>query len=170
MKKNISTAYTSTSTSKILELLQDDLEKLEEWSRLFPPEKLQQPLAKGKRSFTETLAHLINVEARTSEAIYRALLENEPLMAEIHPERDWGNLLRFDLLDFFDLLAYFKLRRQVLLRVLSVLTEDEWSRTIREAGKKRKESIYWLARSLVLHEGEHLQDITDKLGQTKKRS
>ena len=74
-----------------------------------------------------------------------------------------GKLLRYDLLAFSDLLGYFKLRRIVLLRVLGSLTEEQWSRSIREAGKKRKESVYWRARSIAIHELEHLSDIESKL-------
>ena len=89
---------------------------------------------------------------------------DEPLIADIHSERDWGKLLRFDLLDFPELLVYFKIRSKVLLRILSALTEAQWSRPIREEGKKRKESIYWRARSLALHESEHVSDLERKIG------
>jgi hypothetical protein len=64
--------------------------------------------------------------------------------------------LRYDLLDYSDLLAYFALRRTVLLRVLNALTEGQWARSVREAGKQRQESVDWRARSLPLHEPEHL--------------
>jgi hypothetical protein len=60
-------------------------------------------------------------------------------------------------------MAYFKLRRTVLLHVLASLTEEQWSRSIREAGKKRKESVYWRARTIAMHELEHLSDIESKL-------
>ncbi|HCK64838.1 MAG TPA: hypothetical protein DHW49_01100 [Anaerolineae bacterium] len=91
-----------------------------------------------------------------------ALLSHEPLFADVHPDRDWGKLTRFDLLDFSDLLDYFKTRRKILLRVLSGLKEAEWSRTIREEGKKRKESVYWRARTIVMHELDHVGDLEKK--------
>jgi hypothetical protein len=125
--------------------------------------KRNHPLGEGERSLTETLAHLVNSEARTSESIYLALLLDEPLMANIHSERDWGQLLRYDLSDFDDLLAYFKFRRVVMLRVMSGLNEMQWSRAIREEGKQRKESVYWRARSLALHEVEHVGDLEEKI-------
>ncbi|HET6823142.1 MAG TPA: DinB family protein, partial [Anaerolineales bacterium] len=125
-------------------------------------EQLCQPLGAGERSFTEDLAHLIHSEARTSEAIYLALLLEEPLIPDVHSERQWGKLLRYDLLSCSDLLIYFKLRRLVLLRVLASLTEEQWARPIREEGKKRKESVYWRARSLAMHELDHLNDLQNK--------
>jgi hypothetical protein len=163
MQKPISTELTNANVTKVATLLADTPGELERLSKGLSSERLCQPLGSGERSFTEGLAHLINSEARSSEAIYLALLANEPTFPDIHSERQWGKLLRFDLFPFSDLLTYFKLRRHVLLRVLASLTEEQWARTIREEGKKRQESVYWRARSLAMHELEHLSDLQSKL-------
>ena len=163
MKKTISTEITHSNIAEIIGLLAETPNALEAISKSVSAERLLQPLGKGERSFTEDLAHLIHGEARSSEMIYQALLVDEPYVADIHPERDWGKLLRFDLLDIPDLIAYFKTRRKVLLRVLSALTEDQWARVIREEGKKRKESVYWRARTIVMHELDHVGDLEKKL-------
>lgn len=162
MKKIISTEATNSNIAKVKDLLADTPLKLEGLSKRLPAEQLREPLGAGERSFTEDLAHLIHCEARSSEAIYLALLAEEPVFIDIHPERQLGKLLRFDLLAFPDLIAYFKLRRTVLLRVLDSLSEVQWSRSIRESGKKRKESVYWRARSMAMHELEHLLDMERK--------
>lgn len=163
MKKGISTELTNTNIVKVKELLADTPVQLASLSRSLRHEQLRQPLGSGERSFTEDLAHLIHCEARSSEAIYLALLVDEPLVPDIHPERQWGKLLRYDLLEFSELLVYFKLRRTVLLRVLASLTDEQWGRVIREAGKKRQESVYWRARTIAMHELEHLFDLQRKL-------
>ena len=119
MKKTISTDQTPENIAQVLEILTESPVRLAALSKSVPAERLSQPLGKGERTPTEVLAHLMNGEAISSEMIYQALLVKEPLFADIHPERDWGKLLRFDLLDFAELLAYFKIRRKVLLRVLS---------------------------------------------------
>jgi hypothetical protein len=136
---------------------------LERFTKELSEPQFQEPLDSGERSFTETLAHLINTEAISSQAIYLALLVDEPILIDIHAERDLGKLLRYDLLPFTDLMTYYRLRRTVLLRVLASLTEDKWSRCIREERKQRKESVYWRARGIALHELEHLQDLENKL-------
>ena len=163
MKKAISTDLTTENIAKVMELLAETPPQLEVLSQPLSAEQLCQPPGKGERSFTEVLAHLIHTEARSSEAIYLALLVDAPLLPDVHPERQWGKLLRYDLLPFSDLLAYFKLRRAVLLRVLASLTERQWSRTIREPGKKREESVYWRARTIAMHELDHLTDLQSKL-------
>ena len=38
---------------------------------------------------------------------------------------------------------------------------------IREEGKQRKESVYWRARTLALHELEHITDLERKLLKTE---
>ncbi|MBL8099204.1 MAG: DinB family protein [Anaerolineales bacterium] len=167
MNQKISTDQTLENISKILEILTETPKKLEALSKGLSKEQLREPLGKGERSLTENLTHLINGEARSSEMIYQALLSHEPLFADVHPDRDWGKLTRFDLLDFSDLLNYFKIRRKILLRVLSGLKEAEWSRAIREEGKKRKESVYWRARTIAMHELEHVGDLEKKIGTIK---
>lgn len=169
MKKDISTDITPSNISRVLEMLQDTSGKLDRLSKSLSIDKLNQLLGVGERSFRETLAHLLNSEARSSEAIYLALLLDEPLMADVHSERDWGKLLKFELLEFAELLSYFKLRRKVLFRVLSALTEAQWARSVQEEGKKRKESVYWRARSLALHEAEHVHDLERKIGSGKHK-
>ncbi|HET9910116.1 MAG TPA: DinB family protein [Anaerolineales bacterium] len=163
MKKAISPDQSPANIAKVIEILTETPQKLEAVSKVLTSEASRQPLGDGERSFTQDLAHLLNGEARSSEMIYQALLSNEPAFADIHPDRNLGKLLRFDLLEFKDLLAYFKLRRAVLLRVLSGLKEADWSRSIREEGNQRKESVYWRARAIAMHELDHLGDLERKL-------
>jgi hypothetical protein len=163
MKKSISTDLTPANIAAVVEILAESPARLEALSKSLPAEKFRQPLGKGERTLTEVLAHILNTEACSSEMIYQALLVDEPFFADIHPERDWGKLLRFDLLEFPELLAYFKTRRKILLRVLSELTEAQWGRTIQEEGKKRRESVYWRARTIAMHELDHLGELEKKL-------
>jgi hypothetical protein len=163
MKKTISTKVTSANIAQILGLLAETPGMLEVLGRSVPVKKWKHPLGEGERSLTETLAHLVNSEARTSESIYLALLMDEPLIVTIHSERDWGRLLQYDLSDFDELLLYFKFRRKVMLRVLSDLSEAQWFRAICEEGKQRKETVYWRARSLALHEVEHVGELKEKI-------
>lgn len=167
MKKAIATDQTRENIAKVMEVLTESPARLEALSKSVSAEKLRQPMGKGERTASEVLAHMINGEARSSEMIYQALLVDEPFFADIHPERDWGKLLRFDLLDFSDLLVYFIVRRKVLLRVLSGLKETDWGRVVREEGKQRKESVYWRARTIAMHELDHLGDLEQKLGNIK---
>ena len=163
MKKPVSTDFSASNLAKVLEILTEAPKTLSVLSKSVSKEKWKQPLSKGERTPTEVLAHILNSEARSSEMIYQALLVNEPYFVDIHPERDLGKLLQFELLDFSELLAYFNTRRKVLLQVLSNLKEKDWERVVREESKQRKESIYWKARSLALHEAEHVGELEEKL-------
>lgn len=164
MKKTVSTDLTGSNIARVTAMLADAPQKLAGLSQDLSEIQLRQPLVPGERSFIEDLAHLLNSEARSSEAIYLALLADRPLLVTVHAEREWGKLLRYDRLPFSDLLHYFKLRRALLLGVLTSLDESQWSRVVREEDKKRQESVYWRSRALALHEQEHLSDIERKLG------
>src|SRR5688572_3853885 len=118
MKKAISTEPTPENIAQVLDLLADMPVRLEGLVHDLTDAQLCQPLGHGQRSYAETIAHLVHCEDRSSEAIYLALLVNEPLLPEVHPERQWGKLLRYDLLGVSDLRIYFKLRRAILERVL----------------------------------------------------
>lgn len=163
MKKTIPTEQTPENIRQLLDLLADTPARLDALAAPLLPEHLTQPLAPGERSITETLAHLVNSEALTAESICLALLKKEPLLHRLHAERDLGKLLRLDRYPFHDLLAYFTFRRQVLLDVLGPLTEKHWSRTVRQEGKARRESVYWRTRGQALHELEHLLDMEAKI-------
>src|SRR5688572_21145311 len=103
MEKTISTDLTNANIAKVMGVLAETPAQLEGLSKSLSEAQLRESLGAGERSFTEDLAHLIHSEARTSEAIYLALLLEEPLMPNVHSERQWGKLLRYDLLSFQDL-------------------------------------------------------------------
>ena len=163
MKKQISTDQTEANIEKVLRLLAESPERLEKLSKRLSDKKLHEPLGTGERSFTEVLAHILNCEAITTESIYLALMLKEPAIRRVHAERDLGKLIRLDQMPFGELMTYFKFRRAVLLKVLSSLTDKQWSKMMREEGKQRKESVYWRARGQALHELEHIQDLEVKL-------
>lgn len=163
MKKQITTEQTEENIREVLQLLSETPAQLERLSRGLSDKELHEQLENRERSFIEAIAHLLNCEARSSEAITLALLAKEPMLAPIHPQRDLGKLLRFDQYPLDELLKYFEFRRRVLLNVLNSLRDNQWSRVIRQEGKQRKESVYWQARGLALHEMEHVQDLERKL-------
>jgi hypothetical protein len=164
MTKRLSTAATPANIASVLRLLAAAPHMLADLAALRPPEALAVPLGVGERSFLQDVAHLLHCEARTAEAIGLALLLDTPLLPDLHPERDWGRLLRYDLCPCDELMAYFRLRRVVLLRILHALTPAQWGRAVSGQGKQRQESVYWLARAQALHEQEHIADLTAKMG------
>ncbi|MBL8164701.1 MAG: DinB family protein [Anaerolineae bacterium] len=166
MKKAISTTLTPANIASVTALLTATPHTLSALSAGRAPEALRQPLGVGERSFIEVVAHLVNSDERTTETIYAALLLDEPLVLAIHPERDWGKLLRYEQCECAELLAYYSFRRATLLRVLNGLSAAQWERSIREAGKQRAESVYWRARAMALHEAEHVAELESRLTQT----
>lgn len=164
MKKSISTRLTKANIAKVMELLAKTPQSLVTLSKDFTPETMTHPLRAGDRSFMEIVVHILNCEERTTESIYAALLLHEPLILDIHAERQWGKLLRYEQFECAELLTYLGFRRKVLLQTLDGLTDVQWERAIQEAGKQRKESVYWRVRGMALHEAEHLDQIETRFG------
>lgn len=158
-KKRMSTERTSENIAAVLALLEASPGRFETLAEGMEEEGLRRPLRPGERSMTQNLAHIINCEARSTEAMLAALLLPEPLIPQIHPERQLGKLWRMDTYPYAQLLAYFTFRRQLMLGVLRSLTDKQWARRIQEPGKQRRESVYWQARSQALHEDEHLAEM-----------
>ncbi|MEJ2549956.1 MAG: DinB family protein [Anaerolineales bacterium] len=161
----ITTQPSTENISTLLDLLRGAPARLDALAFGQGESALIQPPGEGQRSFREILTHLLNSEARLTEAVYQILLLKEPNLPQIHPERDWGKLMSYQKLGLADLLGYFKLRRLLLLSVLEKLSTQEWLRTGREAGKKRQESVYWKTRTLVLHEIQHLSELEERIGE-----
>jgi hypothetical protein len=164
MKKQISTDQNETNIHTVLQLLTEMPSRLESLRHRVSEAQLRTALAPGERTPTAVLAHMLHCEAITSDAIYLALLATEPMLSDLHPERDLGKLLRLDMLSFEELLSYFKIRRTILLGVLARLSEKKWSRVVQQPKKARKESVYWRARGQALHELEHVLELEDRLG------
>lgn len=160
--KQISTEPTTENINRLLALLRESPAQLGGLNRSLSAEKQREPLREGEWSFKEHLAHLLSREDISSQSIYYALLVGNPVLPDIHPQRQWAPLVRYAHFPVQELLGYFSFRRETLLRVLADLTDAEWERAVSRA-TKRAESIYRLARSLALHEVEHLQDIASKL-------
>jgi hypothetical protein len=163
MKKTISTELSQANIERVKHLLADTPLRLATLSAEVAAERVRHPLGAGERSFTETVAHLLHCEARSAEAILLALLTDEPLLPDVHAERQWGKLVRLEQYEVIELLGYFAFRRKLLLGVLHEATDSGWQRTVREVGKQRQESVYWIARALALHEQEHMTDLERKL-------
>lgn len=156
MKKAIDTEMTPENIARVMALLEAMPGQWEALSRGLTEAQARRPRGPGERSLVEDVAHLLHCEARNTEAISLALLANEPELVNLHPERQFGKLARYDQFSLAELVAYFRFRRTALLRVLAGLKPAQWGRTIREPGKQRRESVYWLARGQALHEEEHL--------------
>lgn len=152
----LSTEQTPENIQHILAILSSIPGRLEALSGDAPFE----PPGPNERTFPQVLAHLINCEARTTENITLALFKTEPTIPDIHPERQFGSLFQFERMEIPDLLAYFRIRRQALLGILNRLKKSQWERRLRQPGKQRLESVYWLARSLALHEQEHMEHLS----------
>ena len=117
--EKINTQPSPKNFSRILRLLGESPAKLEALRRSLTEEQLCEPLVDNEWSFKQQLAHLLSREEITSQLIYYALLVDDPLLPDIHPQRHWAPLGNYENFHISDLLGYYSFGRETFLRVLA---------------------------------------------------
>ncbi|MBL7998040.1 MAG: DinB family protein [Candidatus Kapabacteria bacterium] len=162
-KKEMPSQGSVNAILSIMATLQETPRYLRSVAPRFPEERSRVPIMEGKRSFRQTVEHLLNIEALHYTTIYPAFLLPTPDVYPLHAERHIARLQLFDSFTMEELLTVFEFERRKSLSFLESLTAGDWLRTIREQGKKRQESIYWRARTLALHDVTHVHIIMFQL-------
>ena len=163
LHKRLITKPSDARIALILQVLEEAPSRLRALSSGLSEAELTTPLGEGERSFKRDLTHLIYCAERGADPIHHALLLQDAFMPRIHAERDWGALMRYETFEIAELMAYFDFRRAALLRILTGLSQEQWERSVRREGVKRRESVYYSARGLAIHELGHLEDLAGKL-------
>lgn len=156
-KKEIPTSFSETAVTNIFATLEHTPDYLVFMAKNFDDNTSLEPIIKDKRSFRETLIHLLNIEGLNYTTIYPAFLLNKPKVYPIHAERDFGRLGLFQDFQLKELLEAFCLERKKTLSFLKSLKRSDWLKQLVEENKARKETIYWRARELAIHDFTHIQ-------------
>lgn len=166
-KKEIPTAFSEIAVTTIFKVLEETPVYLTSLAKHFDDHTSLEPIIEGKRSFKETLIHLLHMEALHYITIYPAFLLNKPKIYSIHAERDLSRLSLFSDFQPNELLETFCYERRKSLNFLKSLKKSDWHKALKEENKAREETIYWRARVLALHDFTHTQILklqTKKLG------
>ena len=155
-KKEIPTSPSGPAILKILEILESTPRELLLLANHFNDKSSQEPVIAGKRSFRETLIHLLNIETLNYTTIYPAYLLMKPEVYPLHAERDISRLNLFLDFQLSELLLIFDMERKKTLCFFKTLTENDWTKELAEQNKERNETIYWRARGLSLHDYTHI--------------
>lgn len=107
-------------------------------------------------SAQEVLAHLRACADVWGSYIESMLADEEPVLPDIHPRR---YLMQTDYpsLDFTDSLKAFSRQRRKLLKALTSLHFDDWSRGALIGS--RRHTVFTQVRRMAMHEAEHVAQI-----------
>ena len=155
MKPKISTKITNSNIEKVRDLLTKSPKILTELCSGMNEEVGKRPFSPNEWSFADQIAHLLHCEAISSQSIYQALIQPQSTIVDIHPERQFGKLVQYNSLSLVELEQLFTIKRKILTAVLTHLTEEQWHHQV-TIPNKRSKSVYLIARSLALHEMDHL--------------
>jgi hypothetical protein len=87
--QKITTIPTKENINRLLTLLGESPAQVEALSAALSEEQLCESLTVNEWSFKQQLIHLLNREEITSQLIYYALLVDDPILPDIHPQRQW---------------------------------------------------------------------------------
>lgn len=163
-KKEIPTVFSEAAVLNIFQILESTPVQIAAFAQNFDEVTSTQPIMEGKRSFRETLVHLLHIEGLNYTVIYPAFLLKKPTIYPIHAERDFGRLALYSDFTLSDLLQSFLLERRKTLNFLKSLKPGDWSKQIMEENKAREESIYWRVRELALHDFIHVKILAFQIG------
>jgi hypothetical protein len=156
-RNEIPTSFSEEALHNIFTTLEYTPEYLTAISKQFDAKSSIQPIIDGKRSFTETLIHMLNFEGLNYTTVYPAFLINKPQVYPIHSERDFNRLNLFTDFKMAELITAFSSERKKYLSFLKSLKNKDWNRELSEDGKAREETIYSMARRTAIHDYTHIQ-------------
>lgn len=156
-KREIPTTFSDNALDTLFSILEYTPQFFAELANEYDEVNSLEPIIEGKRSFRDTLIHLLNFEGLNYTTVYPAYLIIQPQVYPIHCERDFNRLNLFSEFQLHDLLLAFSFERKKYLTFLKSLKKKDWNREIVEEGKTRKETIYLLARRSALHDFMHVQ-------------
>jgi hypothetical protein len=156
-RNEIPTSFSEIALEAIFKTLEYTPKYLTALAKQFDENSSRKPIIEGKRSFRETLVHLLNFEGLNYTTVYPAFLINKPQVYPIHSERDFDRLNLFADFQLHDLLTAFCFERKKHLTFLRSLKKKDWDRKMTEQGKAREETIYLMARRTALHDFTHIQ-------------
>jgi len=140
-KKEVPTSFSDVALANIFAILEYTPIYLNSIAKHFNEKSSLKPIMEGKRSFRQTLVHLLNIEGLNYTTIFPAFLLNKPMMYPLHAEKDFDRLNLFTALPIGELLEAFSLERKKTLNFFKSLKKTDWSRQLREENKAREESI-----------------------------
>lgn len=152
--------FTTKEIEKYLALLGENVVRIQACTAAFDEAQLTISSHEGEWSTAEILGHLRACAEVWSNSIYAMLAQENPTLPDIHPRR-WARARRYELLTFSDSFNAYRLDRQELLRILSELSDKDWSRTAEIGG--RTHSVFSQVRRMAKHETEHCSHIEELL-------
>lgn len=130
---------------------------LAELIRGVPQVKLTRSPAPGKWSVVEIVAHLAEDEL-TSSWRYRQMLEQDGVALAGFDQDLWAKLGNYSAWSAEEALEMFRLLREANLRMLRVLSPQQWQRSGIHA-ERGKITVRDLARHMAGHDRNHLDQI-----------
>ena len=154
----------STEIDELLTQLAETPHRLVSMTREFEEARLQEKPDKDAWSVNDILAHLRACADVWGKSILAMIAQDHPTMRYVSP-RTWQRKTDYPTQEFQISLEAFTRQRDDLLKLLTPLTLEEWSRgaTFTGTTRGREQTVFSYARRIVDHETQHLDQIEEVL-------
>jgi hypothetical protein len=146
--------------SWILDALKDAQKRIAAASKGVSLAKLHAQADKKTWSVNDILAHIRSSSDVWGDSIEAMLTQEMPKLAEIHP-RKWIKQTNYLELDFYTSFKAYGEQRKELLKTLTKLSFEDWSRGAMIGG--RVHTVFTQARRIAKHDSDHCNQIEEML-------
>ena len=154
----------STEINETLTLLAETPRRLAFMTREFEEARLQDKPDNDTWSANDILAHLRACADVWGKSILAMISQDHPTIRYVSP-RTWQRKTDYPAQEFQLSLQTFARERNVLLKTLTSLPLEAWSRgaTFTGTTRGREQTVFSYARRIVDHETQHLEQIEEVL-------
>jgi hypothetical protein len=145
----------------ILDTLKETQKRIDTVSKGIPTAKLHAHADKKTWSVNDILAHIRSSSDVWGNSIEAMLTQEMPKLPDIHP-RKWMKQTNYPQLDFHVSFKAYTEQRKKLLKTLTKLSFEDWSRGAIIGG--RIHTVFTQARRIAKHDSDHCDQIEGLLG------
>jgi hypothetical protein len=142
--------------ARILTTLQECPVRIEAATKKIAAMQLHARPDRESWSINDILAHIRSSSDVWGGSIERMLAEETPTLPDIHP-RKWMKQTDYPQLDFHKSFKAYAAQRKGLLKILTKLSFDDWSRGAMIGG--RIHTVFTQARRIAKHDSAHCDQI-----------
>jgi hypothetical protein len=140
----------------ILGALEETQKRIAAASKGIPLTRLHARADKKTWSLNDILAHIRSSSDVWGDSIAAMLAEEMPTLPNIHP-RKWIKQTDYLELDFHESFKAYSIQRKGLLKTLTKLSFEDWSRGAMIGG--RLHTVFTQARRIAKHDSDHCTQI-----------
>jgi hypothetical protein len=145
---------------KVIDRLQEHIDRVPSKFLSYPEEELEKKPAPNKWSKKEILGHLIDSAANNHHRFVRVQFEKEPFIIVPYEQDDWNRIQRYNEIDTKFLVEFWRMYNLHILWIVSNFPEEKLELKCKSIDEREMaETVFLLIKDYVDHMDHHLAQI-----------